>query len=80
MGTITKLVFLKGRLVGMGLDAICDLKAIKVTMPGSSESTFDQPKILNAPAVLPDGLYTLHWVLGTLALKKHNGDWLSAEV
>jgi hypothetical protein len=54
-------VRLTGRLAGMGQEAACELMVKRRPSRGAGEFVYGEPVVIQAPANLPEGAYTLHF-------------------
>ena len=54
-------VLLTGRLKGMGREAGCELMAKRSPSRMAEQFTYSKPVVIQAPADLPEGSYTLHF-------------------
>jgi hypothetical protein len=54
-------VLLTGRLKGMGREAACELMAKRDSARGAGRFIYSEPMVIQAPADLPEGAYTLHF-------------------
>ncbi len=54
-------VLLTGRLKGMGREAGCELMAKRSPSRMAEQFTYSEPVVIQAPADLPEGSYTLHF-------------------
>ncbi len=80
MTTNRETVTLSGRLVGMGRDVSCSVRAVKVSLRGNGgtvDFTYTRPVIFDAPSDLPDGPYTLTYDGQTVKVQQVNGSWLA---
>ncbi len=70
-------VVLAGRLVGMGREEDCILKAVSMSLPGTIVSQFSKCKVHNAPSDLPDGEYLVTFDGGMIPFEKRDGKWVA---
>jgi hypothetical protein len=66
-----------GILRGEGQEATCTVSATKVTLAGTSESTYTDYSIENVSKALPDGNYQLTVNGETIRIRHEGGGWLS---
>lgn len=69
-------VLLKGRLRGMGREAMCEVMAKKNAPYGKSNDGYTSLRIMDAPDDWPDGDYVLHLDARTLSVRRRKGEWL----
>jgi hypothetical protein len=70
-------VTLPGHLVGMGREADCGVRAIKVSLPGTAEYSYIRPVIYDVPSDLPDGPYTITFGGMNERVQRHGGAWIA---
>jgi|GEM_PF-2220079 len=70
-------VTLPGHLVGMGREADCGVRAIKVSLPGTAEYNYIRPAIYDVPSDLPDGLYSITFGGKTERVQRQYGAWIA---
>lgn len=71
------IVLLHGFLKGMLRDAECDILARKVPVAaGSSDYTYSDFAVIEAPIDLPDGEYLIYFDRHTVAATKEHGYWV----
>lgn len=70
-------VALPARLIGMGRELDCQVRAIKVSLPGTAEYNFIRPIICDVPADLPDGLYSITFGGKTERVQRQHGAWIA---
>ena len=70
-------ITLPGRLVGMGHDVECRVRAVKVSLPGTAEYNYIRPVIHDVPSDLPDGLYSITFGGKTERVQRQHGAWIS---
>ena len=73
-------VTLSGRLVGMGRDVICSVRAVKVSLPGSggaADFNYVRAVIFEEPSDLLDRPYILSYGGQTTKVRRVNGSWLT---
>jgi hypothetical protein len=71
-------VTLPGRLVGMGHDANCKVRVVKVSLPGTDQCNYIRPVIHDVPSDLPDGLYSITFGGKTERVQRQYGAWIAA--
>jgi hypothetical protein len=71
-------VLIRGVLRGMGFETRCEMVAFKVTHPDSSRPIYTHWSVIDAPADLPDGAYTVSFEDRTVAVRREGGLWLAA--
>ena len=68
-------VVLRGRLKGMGRDALCDVMANRYMTP-AGKSQLTNIKFLNAPMDFPDGDYVITLEQILYSARRRKGEWL----
>lgn len=69
-------VLLKGRLKGMGREALCEVMAKGPSAGGKIKDGFSELQFLEAPADFPDGDYVLHLDAVMVSVRRRRGVWL----
>ena len=69
-------VLIHGMLRGMGRQSECEMLAMKETLPGR-RPVYSRCSVIEAPAELPDGEYTVSFDDGTVKVKRQGGLWLA---
>jgi hypothetical protein len=76
-----KIVTFPGKLEGMGRTGDCIVGAVRVSLPGTSESALTRFSIHNEPTDLPDGQYVLSYRDGSQMaqqkVQRQHGAWVS---
>lgn len=69
---------LKGRLRGMGREALCEVMAKRQAPAGKGkgEQGYSELRIMGAPGNFPDGDYVLHIDPIMLSIRRRGGEWL----
>jgi len=70
-------VTVPGRLVGMGQDINCTVRALKVSLPGTAEYNYVRPIICDVPADLPDGIYSITFGGKAEMVQRKFGSWIA---
>jgi hypothetical protein len=74
--TLRETVTLAGTLKGHDLELPCTIKAVKVSAPKLDISEYVKAQVIDAPPILPDGNYELHFEGRSLNTTKLNGRWI----
>ena len=69
-------ILLKGRLRGMGREALCDVMAKKNSSFTKASEGYAISRIMDAPDDLPDGDYVLHVDSRMLSVRRRKREWL----
>ena len=70
-------VTLPGRIVGMGREVDCSVRAVKVSLLGTDDFNYIRPVIHGVPEDLPDGLYNITFGGKTERVQRHGGAWIA---
>jgi len=70
-------VTLPGRIVGMGREVDCSVRAVKVSLLGTDEYNYIRPVIHDVPSDLPDGLYSITFGGKTERVQRQYGAWIA---
>jgi hypothetical protein len=70
-------VLLHGKLIGMGQQALCLLRAEKVGIAGTDQYEYARLAITSAAEELPDGRYKLVFDGRTCEVQRLRGAWIN---
>lgn len=69
-------VLLKGRLRGMGREALCEVLVKRQAPSEKGKESYSGLRLLKAPADSPDGDYVLYLDSVMVSVRRRGGDWL----
>jgi len=77
MASHREIVWLPGRLNGMGRDERCNVLAEEVSLPGTDISEYSRPIIFDAALDMPQGCYALQFGGKTVSVERLGGAWVA---
>jgi hypothetical protein len=70
-------VEIPARLAGMDRQAMCGVFAQKVSLPGTELYNYARAVVVDAPANLPDGIYSVTFDERTFKVQRLDGEWIA---